>query len=187
MTSTYTSSAVDFSYNEPKYQQYPYPYPYPYQEQEMQEAQEDYYYTQYDLQVANAVAEADYQDYYCEYQDQDQDEDEYMEEDDDEESLQYQQDASYDYRNDSLLSLVVGVQNYLTEQADLSSKCDSPLYNLQYKMYVYMRQRAIELGVQLWAFGPTCHVLLVIIFLFSSFAAPFPTLLYIFLSSQKKN
>ncbi|CAO3627653.1 unnamed protein product [Mucor fragilis] len=142
MTSTYTS-AVDFSYNEPKYQQYPHPYQY--QEQEMQEAEEeDYCYSQYDLQVANAVAEADYQDYYCEYQYQD----EYMEEYDDEEPQQYQQDPSYDYRNDSLLSLVVGVQNYLTEQADQSSKCDSPLYNLQYKMYVYMRQRAIELGVQ---------------------------------------
>lgn len=110
------------------------------------EAEEDYCYTQYDLQVANAVAEADYQDYYyCEYE---YDQNEYMEECDDEEPQQYQQDSSYDYKNDSLLSLVVGVQNYLTEQADQSSKCDSPLYNLQYKMYTYMRQRAIELGVQ---------------------------------------
>lgn len=145
MTSTNTS-AVDFSYNEPKYQQYLYPYQY--QEQEMQEAEaeEDHCYTQYDLQVANAVAEADYQDYYyCEYE---YDQNEYMEECDDEEPQQYQQDSSYDYKNDSLLSLVVGVQNYLTEQADQSSKCDSPLYNLQYKMYTYMRQRAIELGVQ---------------------------------------
>ncbi|KAL9558268.1 hypothetical protein MBANPS3_000968 [Mucor bainieri] len=148
MSSTYTS-AVDFSYNEPKFQQYPF---YQYQEQGMQEAEEDYCYTQYDLQVANAVAEADYQDYYCEYQQQYQDEDhqdeymddqdEYMEEYDNEEPQQYQQDSSYDYRNDSLLSLVVGVQNYLTEQADQSSKCDSPLYSLQYKI-------AIELGVQL--------------------------------------
>ncbi|KAK4516102.1 ER membrane glycoprotein subunit of the GPI transamidase complex-like protein [Mucor velutinosus] len=146
MTSTYTS-AVGFSYNELKYQQHSFPYQS--QEQELQEAEEKYCYAQYDLQVANAVAEADYEDYYCEYQYQDEcDQDEYMEEYDDEEPQQYQQDPSYDYRNDSLLSLVVGVQNYLTEQADQSSKCDSPLYNLQYKMYVYMRQRAIELGVQ---------------------------------------
>ncbi|GAA5809847.1 hypothetical protein MFLAVUS_003262 [Mucor flavus] len=65
---------------------------------------------QYDNEMADAVAEADY----------------------------------YDYRNDSLLELVVGVQTYLTEQA----KFDSPLYDLQYKLYTYMRQRALDLGVQ---------------------------------------
>jgi hypothetical protein len=151
MTTTYsTSSTVNFTYNEIKYQQYPYQH----QEQEMQEQQEEHCYTQYDLEVANAIAEADYQDYYCEYQyqqnqqNQIDDQDECMEEYEDDKQLQYQQSYSYDYRNDSLLSLVVGVQNYLTEQADNSSKCDSPLYNLQYKMYTYMRQRAIELGVQ---------------------------------------
>ncbi|KAG2233850.1 hypothetical protein INT48_005296 [Thamnidium elegans] len=65
---------------------------------------------QYDNDMVNAVAEADY----------------------------------YDYRNDSLLELVVGVQTYLAEQA----KFDSPLYGLQYKLYTYMRQRALDLGVQ---------------------------------------
>lgn len=77
-------------------------------------------FSQYDRDMATAVAEADYQDY-C-----------------------------YDYQNDSLLELVVGVQSYLTEQQAASSNksYDSPLYNLQYKLYTYMRQRALELGME---------------------------------------
>ncbi|CAO3621877.1 unnamed protein product [Mucor hiemalis] len=98
-------------------------------------------YAQYDFDMANAVAEADYQDYY------------YYEDDTNEEEEAYEEEQYYDYQSDSLLSLVVGVQSYLTEQeqqqANLSTKHDSPLYSLQYKMYTYMRQRALELGVQL--------------------------------------
>ncbi|KAI8637592.1 hypothetical protein BD408DRAFT_424309 [Parasitella parasitica] len=142
MTSTYSAtSAVDFSFNETNYQ--PFSCQYQYQVQEKQQQEEEECYTQYDLEVANAVAEADYEDYYCESHYQDNQDESMSEYEDDQ-----QQNQPYDYRNDSLLSLVVGVQNYLTEQADNSSKCDSPLYNLQYKMYIYMRQRAIELGVQ---------------------------------------
>ncbi|CEP18265.1 hypothetical protein [Parasitella parasitica] len=143
MTSTYSATtAADFSFNETKYQ----PYQFQYQEQEklqQRHQEEEECYAQYDLEVAHAVAEADYEDYYYEYHYQD-DQDDTMDEYED----YQQQNEPYDYRNDSLLSLVVGVQNYLTEQAETSSKCDSPLYNLQYKMYTYMRQRAIELGVQ---------------------------------------
>lgn len=79
-------------------------------------------FSQYDCDMANAAAEADYQDYY--------------------------EEQSYDYQSDSLLELVVGVQSYLAEQQANSTKCDSPLYNLQYKLYTYMRQRALELGVE---------------------------------------
>lgn len=108
---------------------------------EMDLAQEEASYAQYDFDMANAVAEADYQDYY--YYEGD------INEEDEEE---YEEEQYYDYQSDSLLSLVVGVQNYLTEQeqqANLTTKHDSPLYSLQYKMYTYMRQRALELGVQL--------------------------------------
>ncbi|KAG2195133.1 hypothetical protein INT47_006997 [Mucor saturninus] len=83
--------------------------------------EEDSYFADYDREVANAVTEADYQD--------------------------FGDGNAYDYRNDCLLELVVGVQSYLTEQQAVSSKIpDSPLYNLQYKLYSYMRQRALQLG-----------------------------------------
>jgi TATA-binding protein-associated factor Taf7 len=120
---------------------------------------EDACYAQYDLEVANAVAEADYQDYYYEQQQQQlqqsqQVEEEYFDEeeekeDDDEDEYYSNQkpQQTYDYQHDSLLSLVVGVQSYLTEQEQ--SNNDSPLYSLQYKMYTYLRQKALELGVQL--------------------------------------
>lgn len=97
-------------------------YPQEYNDMELYYEEEEDCFADYDQEMANAVAEADYQDV---------------------------EDASYDYRHDSLLELVVGVQSYLTEQQAVSSKIsDSPLYNLQYKLYSYMRQRALELGVQ---------------------------------------
>lgn len=114
---------------------------------------EDVCYAQYDYEMANAVAEADYQDCYYEQQlqqiQQSQEVEEYF---DDEEDAYYSDEKpqqSYDYQHDSLLSLIVGVQSYLTEQEQYASSNDSPLYGLQYKMYTYMRQRALELGVQL--------------------------------------
>ncbi|KAI8983653.1 hypothetical protein BDB01DRAFT_722615 [Pilobolus umbonatus] len=74
--------------------------------------------------MTQAVAEADYQDYY--------------------------QEDTYDYRNDSLLTLVLGVHSYLSELENTTKvKTDSPLYHLQYKMYIFMRQRAVELGIEL--------------------------------------
>ncbi|KAI8078136.1 uncharacterized protein B0P05DRAFT_542642 [Gilbertella persicaria] len=84
-------------------------------------------YIQYDLQVANVIAEADYQDYW---------------EQDKEQTNDDVQDDS-----DSLLNLVMGVQNYLAEQKTIrTEEYNSPLYDLQYKMYIYMRQKAFELG-----------------------------------------
>lgn len=157
------TNAVTCSYNEPIDQEQQY-YSQEHQENwDMMELEnEEECYAQYDLNMANALAEADYQDCYYEQQEQQQycqdyNEHEYEEEEQEEycdDDYYYQpQQPSYDYQNDSLLSLVVGVQSYLTEQADWKSSSakhdDSPLYNLQYKMYTYMRQRALELGVQL--------------------------------------
>jgi hypothetical protein len=126
-------------------------------EQEQQDCDmEDAHYVQYDLEVANAVAEADYQDYYYEQQLQQlqqlqQIEEEYFdeEEEEEEEDINQKSQQNYDYQHDSLLSLVVGVQSYLTEQEHYASSNDSPLYSLQYKLHTYLRQRALELGVQL--------------------------------------
>jgi hypothetical protein len=118
------------------------------------------YYADYDREMANAVAEADYLDYY--YQGESQ-----VKECHDEEMThidepyhcndnglyyQHEQQEEYCYENDSLLSLIVGVQSYLEEQTSagtIKGKSDSPLYSLQYKMYTYMRQRACDMGVQL--------------------------------------
>lgn len=152
-----------YSYNEPIGKEEHYSYTNDEENWDMMEVdnEEEACYAQYDLDMANAIAEADYEDYYYEQQQQEyynQGEEEYYNEDeeyyDDDEELQDQQNTTgvnYDYQSDSLLSLVVGVQSYLTEQSDSfsSTKNDSPLYNLQYKMYTYMRQRALELGVQL--------------------------------------
>ncbi|KAG1461171.1 hypothetical protein G6F56_005787 [Rhizopus delemar] len=50
------------------------------------------------------------------------------------------------YEDDALLNLILGVQHYMTERAKIfdGKLTDSPLYNLQYKMYSYLRQRASE-------------------------------------------
>ncbi|KAI8887264.1 hypothetical protein K501DRAFT_283393 [Backusella circina FSU 941] len=118
---------------------------------------EQSYYADYDREMANAVAEADYLDYYHhgesqieQYQNQEmtQMNESYPCNDHD---LYYQQEE-YHYENDSLLSLIVGVQSYLEEQTSagtIKGRSDSPLYGLQYKMYTYMRQRACDMGVQL--------------------------------------
>ena len=97
-------------------------------------------YAQYDFEMANAVAEADYEDMYEQehYNSQEYASDEEYEEEEEEE---YEDD-----QDDALLSLVLGVQNYLTEQASHHAE-QSPLYNLQYKMYTYMRHRALQLGL----------------------------------------
>ncbi|KAI9497050.1 hypothetical protein BDB00DRAFT_745787, partial [Zychaea mexicana] len=57
--------------------------------------------------------------------------------------------ASVDsYNNDALLYLILGVQSYISEMSDtgLMNERDSPLFELQYKMYTYMKQRACEMG-----------------------------------------
>ncbi|KAI8889974.1 hypothetical protein K501DRAFT_207235, partial [Backusella circina FSU 941] len=110
----------------------------------MRYPQEEGCYAEYDRNMADTVVEADYQDlYYYQYS-----EDEPMMEDD----SMMEDDEEYSYENDSLLSLIVGVQSYLTEQTTagtIKGKSDSPLYELQYKMYTYMKQRAYEMGAQL--------------------------------------
>ncbi|KAI8070348.1 hypothetical protein BC940DRAFT_235881 [Gongronella butleri] len=61
-------------------------------------------------------------------------------------------DDAYHYENDALLKLIVGVQSYLTDMAATSSsgaRQDSPLLDLQYKMYMYLKQRACDMGVDI--------------------------------------
>lgn len=58
--------------------------------------------------------------------------------------------VAYDYRQDALLHLVVGVQSYLSDLScsGLSNdQQDSPLNDLQYKMYTYLKRRAHDMGV----------------------------------------
>lgn len=54
----------------------------------------------------------------------------------------------YNYQEDSLLHLIVGVQSYLSDMANAGiDRNDSPLLDLQYKMYTYLKQRACDMGV----------------------------------------
>ncbi|KAI9494104.1 hypothetical protein BDB00DRAFT_762685 [Zychaea mexicana] len=58
--------------------------------------------------------------------------------------------GGYDYEEDSLLHLIVGVQSYLSEFNTMNvDRNDSPLVDLQYKMYTYLKQRACEMGVDM--------------------------------------
>ncbi|KAH8556621.1 hypothetical protein BGW37DRAFT_405488, partial [Umbelopsis sp. PMI_123] len=52
---------------------------------------------------------------------------------------------------DALLNLIVGVQQYLADlqTAGANNRQDSPLLELQYKMYTYLKQRACEMGMDL--------------------------------------
>ncbi|KAI9321580.1 hypothetical protein BX666DRAFT_1851199 [Dichotomocladium elegans] len=50
------------------------------------------------------------------------------------------------YNNDALLDLIVGVQSYIAEVASTGIIKDSPLLELQYKMYIYMKQQACDMG-----------------------------------------
>ncbi|KAI7871175.1 hypothetical protein BDF14DRAFT_1764113 [Spinellus fusiger] len=56
--------------------------------------------------------------------------------------------TTYEKNQDSLLSLVLGVHSYLSEVAEASPKThESPLFGLQYKVYMYLKQREQELGL----------------------------------------
>ncbi|CAO3624255.1 unnamed protein product [Cunninghamella blakesleeana] len=68
------------------------------------------------------------------------------ENDDDQEDQDDQEEEEENHDDEALLRLIVGVQMYISESTTLSKK-DSPLLDLQYKMYTYMKQKAIELGV----------------------------------------
>ncbi|CAM0135308.1 hypothetical protein VKS41_000108 [Umbelopsis sp. WA50703] len=52
---------------------------------------------------------------------------------------------------DALLNLVVGVQQYLADlqMTGFDNRQESPLLDLQYKMYTYLKQRAYEMGADL--------------------------------------
>ncbi|EIE89425.1 hypothetical protein G6F46_003304 [Rhizopus delemar] len=77
---------------------------------------ENDYFNDYDQVMVDAVNEAD-----C--QDNEEQQDEYI-------------------MNDRLLKLIVDVQSYLSE----APTSDSPLLALQYKMYTYLKQRALEMN-----------------------------------------
>ncbi|KAI8376281.1 uncharacterized protein BYT42DRAFT_574077 [Radiomyces spectabilis] len=119
-------------------------------------ALEEAYFADYDRAMANAALEADYNDYYVNHYLCDEEDDDMMEvEEEEDDEVQGDEEEpglldGYDYNNDSLLRLIVGVQSYL---ADLSQagmdKRDSPLLELQYKMYTYLRQRAFDMGLNL--------------------------------------
>ncbi|SAM08598.1 hypothetical protein [Absidia glauca] len=61
----------------------------------------------------------------------------------------YNQDGQDEKSHDdsALLRLILGVQMYLGETNVSGTKDDTPLMELQYKMYTYMKQRALELGM----------------------------------------
>lgn len=95
---------------------------------------EEGYFQEYDQEMIEAVAEADYFDYYEQQQEED-------EEEEDEEEIQQEEEYILDH---SLLKLIVDVQSYLSEAPQ-----DSPLFALQYKMYTYLKQRAFEMGMEI--------------------------------------
>lgn len=97
---------------------------------------EEGFFQDYDQEMIEAVAEADYFDYY-EQQQQGEDEEEEQEE----EEMQQEEEYILDH---SLLKLIVDVQSYLSEAPQ-----DSPLFALQYKMYTYLKQRAFEMGMDI--------------------------------------
>ncbi|ORZ25591.1 hypothetical protein BCR42DRAFT_400499 [Absidia repens] len=70
----------------------------------------------------------------------------YYNQQDDDDANEYQQEENHD--DSALLRLILGVQTYLDEATTTNrSTADTPLMDLQYKMYTYMKQRAFELGM----------------------------------------
>ncbi|CAO3609036.1 unnamed protein product [Cunninghamella echinulata] len=65
---------------------------------------------------------------------------------DDNNNEEYEYEEEQQHDDSALLRLIVDVQMYLSESPSLN-KNDTPLLDLQYKMYTYMKQKAIELGV----------------------------------------
>ncbi|KAI9004567.1 hypothetical protein CLU79DRAFT_782819 [Phycomyces nitens] len=51
----------------------------------------------------------------------------------------------FNERQDGLLSLILGVQSYLSEVSKTRpGEHDSPLFDLQHKMFMYLKQRDFE-------------------------------------------
>lgn len=111
---------------------------------------QDYCYSQHYLWQQKEQVNADNDDDVMDYQEEENnyyyynnDGDEnmmMMEEDDD------RQEEESSYNNEALLSLIAGVQSYLTDATNAGIVKDSPLLELQYKMYIYMKQQACEMG-----------------------------------------
>ena len=125
MTTTFDSN--DLILNDPQQQQQQ-QYELPHFTVDEYESELNYFHD-YDQDMAEAVNEAEYQDY-CYQQEQEQE--------------QEQQEEAADIMDDSLLKLIVDVQSYLSE-----APTDSPLFALQYKMYTYLKQRAFEMGMEI--------------------------------------
>ncbi|KAJ8659117.1 hypothetical protein O0I10_005156 [Lichtheimia ornata] len=112
---------------------------------------QDYCYSQHYLwQQKEQVNENDDDDtMMMEYQEEENnyyyyDGDDDMMDEDDRQSIASEEESSYN--NEALLSLIAGVQSYLTDATNAGIVKDSPLLELQYKMYLYMKQQACEMG-----------------------------------------
>ncbi|KAI9022938.1 hypothetical protein CLU79DRAFT_749587 [Phycomyces nitens] len=130
---------------------------------EMREAlaAEQAYFGEYDRAVAEQFSNeccADDYDYYSYDYEQDcvdqpygqmySQEEQEQEYNDEDEAMDYEKASSNpDYQNDALLNLVVGVQSYLSDMTTQPIQHVSPLLDLQYKMYIYLKQRAIDMGL----------------------------------------
>ncbi|ORY94061.1 hypothetical protein BCR43DRAFT_495799 [Syncephalastrum racemosum] len=104
----------------------------------------------YDRAMAAATLTADYYDaqYYDEMEYDEMEYDEMEQDDDEPENQKEHQQEEYDYEQDSLLHLIVGVQSYLKDVSTTGvDRNESPLLDLQYKMYTYLKQRACEMGI----------------------------------------
>ncbi|KAI7882567.1 hypothetical protein K492DRAFT_160349 [Lichtheimia hyalospora FSU 10163] len=127
--------------------------------------EQDCYFDQYDRAMEAARLSADIQDYcysqqYLWQQNEQVNDDTMMMEYQEEENNYYYDDENmmmeeYDrqsiasqesYNNEALLSLIAGVQSYLSDATNAGIVKDSPLLELQYKMYTYMKQQACEMG-----------------------------------------
>lgn len=115
---------------------------------------------EYDRAIATAALTADYYDYYnndnalsADLDNLDEDvvmDNYYDKEQDQEEDNDIENQSVYDYQNDSLLHLIVGVQSYLSDVSSAGiDRHDSPLLDLQYKMYTYLKRRACDMGVDI--------------------------------------
>ncbi|KAI9266797.1 hypothetical protein BDA99DRAFT_506695 [Phascolomyces articulosus] len=107
-----------------------------------EQEQEEYYNNYYYNAKNNNMNDNDFMN------EQQEEEDDHVEVD--EESEKQQEEHGYDYQRDSLLHLIVGVQSYLSDANALhQDRNDSPLVDLQYKMYTYLKQRACDMGVDM--------------------------------------
>lgn len=130
--------------------------PYAFPDYDIIQQEEESYFGDYDRAVAAAALTADYYDSNYDHYHPDgfvEQEDENVmeldqEDDQQPEAGEHNIEHLYNYQEDSLLHLIVGVQSYLSDMANAGiDRNDSPLLDLQYKMYTYLKQRACDMGV----------------------------------------